>query len=233
FVALCFRGMPGWFRRSWKGNFIIQTASYVLLFGWYWLASGTSLYTRMHVVRADQLSLPESVLIYFISDQDGNVYERPLAGTESHMIFRLNSTNANERLLVKPSTTLSNFWDLFARLESKDESNPTLTPIKSGFAQYSVADERANLNPPQYPETWFNFGNTPRLGSAAKSDWDFETGFWPIEGMHGTNSVTHDQIYFSFETPFAAWTIRNATHLPGDNVLFQLGTDQICLLDPT
>ncbi len=26
--------------------------------------------------------------------------------------------------------------------------------------------------------------------------------------------------------------VRNATHLPGDAVLFQLGRDQICVLDP-
>jgi hypothetical protein len=39
-------------------------------------------------------------------------------------------------------------------------------------------------------------------------------------------------IYFSFETPFGDWAVRNATHLPTDKVIFQLGENQICLTDP-
>jgi hypothetical protein len=39
-------------------------------------------------------------------------------------------------------------------------------------------------------------------------------------------------VSFSFETPFVAWSVRNATHLPSDRILFQLGDDQICVYDP-
>lgn len=33
FVTLCFRKAPGWFPRSVKGSLLIQSASYILLFG--------------------------------------------------------------------------------------------------------------------------------------------------------------------------------------------------------
>ncbi len=36
----------------------------------------------------------------------------------------------------------------------------------------------------------------------------------------------------AYETPFGAWPVRNAVHLPSDKVLFQLGDDQICGFDP-
>jgi hypothetical protein len=232
FVALCFRTTPNWLRRSLKGNLFIQTASYVLLFGWYWMASGTSIYTKLHVMRPDEMSLPESVLIYFISESDGNVYARPLSGGDNRKVFQLESTNENDRLVVRKSQYLTNSWDLCARLSDGDDRNPKLMEIQTAFAKNAVPDWHASLDPPQYPDTWFNFGGVARLGSAEISGWEFETGFWPIGGMYGTNSVEHRSVHFSFETPFGAWTIRNATQIPADKVIFQLGTDQICVFDP-
>ncbi len=44
------------------------------------MASGTSLYTKMNIVAPADISLPESVLVYFIAPEDGNVYKRLLAG---------------------------------------------------------------------------------------------------------------------------------------------------------
>ena len=44
--------------------------------------------------------------------------------------------------------------------------------------------------------------------------------------------MTSESVRFSYETPFGAWTVRNAVHLPYDKVLFQLGDDQICAFDP-
>jgi hypothetical protein len=60
FVALPLRDRADWLRASVRGNLIVQTASYGLIFGWYWLASGTSLYTKFEVVSPRELSLPET-----------------------------------------------------------------------------------------------------------------------------------------------------------------------------
>jgi hypothetical protein len=233
FVALCFRGSDNWFRRSLSGNFLVQSASYVLLFRWYWSASGTSLYTKAAIVSPKDLSLPESVLVYFISDRDGNVYARQLAGTQDRLIFDLHSTNTDDRLFVRPrSTNQTDSWDLLARVEVENSRDGKLVEIQRDFAGGAVCDSRASLSPPQYEGSWFNFGDVPRLGDAEKSDWRFETGFWPIEGLDGTNAMKHARVHLSFETPFGVWVVRNATHLPGDKVLFQLGEDQICVLEP-
>jgi hypothetical protein len=232
FVALCFRGSAGWFRRSLKGNLVIQTMSYVLVFGWYWMASGTSLYTKMQIVSSRELSLPESVIVYFISEPDGNVYARNPSGIENRRVFELHSTNENDRLFARQSSTHTNYWDLVARIETDNLQDPRFVEVQKDITKQAVSDWRATQNPPTNEGTWFEFGDVPRLGSAEKSDWDFETGFWPIEGLHGTNAVKHTRVYFSFETPFGAWNVRNATHLPGDKVLFQLGENQICIFDP-
>jgi hypothetical protein len=232
FVALCFRGSPGWLKRSLKGNFVVQTISYVVLFGWYWAASGTSLYTQMRVVSPKEISLPESVVLYFIAESDGNISARLLASGESREIFNLRSTNKEDRLFVRPSRGRSNYFDLVARLESGAYHDTHLVEIERGFAKQAVLDWHATLDPPQNEGTWFNFGPVPRLGAAAKSDWNFETDFWPIEGFFGENKAKGARIHFSFETPFGAWAARNATQLPGDKVVFQLGENQICVMDP-
>jgi len=84
----------------------------------------------------------------------------------------------------------------------------------------------------QFEGTWFNFGAASPLGSATNSQWEFQAGFWPIAGLLAENKATGTKVHFSYETPFGAWTVRNAVHLPTDKVLFQLGKDQVCAFDP-
>lgn len=232
FVAFCFRGTDGCLRKSLKGNFIVQTASYVVLFGWYWFASGTSLYTKMVIVSPMNLHLPDSVLVYFISQLDGDVYLRHGSGSEDQRIFDLHSTNENDRLFVRKSTIQSNSWDLFARFETGDYRHPTVFQVKEAITHVAVLNWREKQDPPREEGTWFNFGQTPQLGEADKSHWTFDSGFYPIEGLSGTNDSTHDHMFFSYETPFGQWAVRNAMQLPGDLVLFQLGENQICVVDP-
>ncbi len=233
FVASALRRDPEWLRKSIRGSLVIQTVSYLLLFGWYWLASGTSLYTRMEIVQLSAMSLPEKVLMYFIAADDGNAYRMNLATTERRKVFDLASTNANDRLFVRASSENSNRWDLVARLVAEDRRNPKLITIERAFAAQAAPSWRSTYtDPPQEEDSWFNFGQAARLGTAKDSQWEFWSGFWPIEGLRGTHTNTGAQVHFSFETPFGAWNVRNATLLPSDKVLFQMGQDQICIFDP-
>jgi hypothetical protein len=233
FVAFSFLGTKNWLKRSWMGNLLVQTLSYAVLFWWYWMASGTSLYTHMHVVLPSEISLPQHVLVYFISDKDGDVYGRPLnSSSKDQLVFRLNSKGQSDRLLVRPSSARTNCWDLIARLDTDNYRNPKLITMKEAMTNEAVLDSRASLDPPQYEGTWFNFGEVPRLGAGPTNGWEFRTGFWPVEGLRGENKTTGAKIRFSFETPFGQWIVRNATLLPADKVIFQLGEDQICVFDP-
>jgi len=233
FVARAFRGDPQWRRKSISGSFLIQTASYAILFGWYWLASGTSLYTQTKVVDISSISLPEKVLVYFISAEDGDVYAGSLRRREWRKVFDLNSTHRNDRLFVRPSHQDADSWDLVARLESDDRRKPHFVTVCDQVASVAAPSWRSmNTDPPQYEGTWFNFGRVPKLGTAESSSWKFRCGFWAIEGFHGIDTSSGKEVSFSLETPFLAWTVRNATHLPGDTVLLQLGDNQICVYNP-
>lgn len=85
---------------------------------------------------------------------------------------------------------------------------------------------------PRAPGANMNFGMATRLGDASNSPWEFHTGFWPDEGLQGVRKDTGRHVRLAYETPFGQWSFRNAIHLPGDIVLFQLGDDQICVFDP-
>ena len=233
FIAWCFRGTPGWFRRSVRALLVTQSASYVLLFGWYWMASGTSLYTEMRIIAPAELALPESVLVYFISPKDGNVYRRQFAGEGQHKVYELHSNGLNDRLFVRRSATDSNRWDLVARLDTKDARDGRFVDVLTNMPVRAVPDWRSShTDPPQYERTWFSFGEVQSLGSVTNDQWTFWAGFWPVEGLRASQKTTGERVRFSYETPFGAWTVRNATQLPSDKVLFQLGDDQICAFDP-
>ncbi|MCI5142428.1 MAG: hypothetical protein D3909_12075 [Candidatus Electrothrix sp. ATG1] len=233
FVALALRGDSAWHRKAICGSFIIQSISYVILFGWYWLASGTSLLTKTEIVELSSISLPEKILVYFISVDDGDVYKGFLREAKWNRVYDLNASHKNDRLFVIPSTTDANSWDLMARLETDEHRNPQIITVEKQFAEVAAPSWRTmNTDPPQYEGTWFNFGQVPKLGDAQASSWKFWSGFWPIEGLHGTETNSGAQASFSLETPFVAWSVRNTTHLPTDKVLLQLGDDQICVYDP-
>ncbi len=233
FVAWCLRRTQGWFRRSLRASLVVQSASYVLLFGWYWMASEASLYTKMDVVEAAALSLPESVLVYYIDPADGDVYSRRLAGGTEHKAFELDSTGRNDRLFVRASTADADCWDLVARLQNQDDRVPRFVVVATNMHVEAPPDVRGTrTDPPDHEGTWLNFGPARQLGTAGRGQWEFWAGFWPLEGLQATHTPTGEQVRFSYETPFAAWAIRNLVHLPADKALFQLGNDQICAFDP-
>jgi hypothetical protein len=233
FVVWCFRGTQDWLKRSLASSIVVQSGSYAILFAWYWMASGTSLYTKMNIVAPSDISVPTPVLVYFIGPEDGNVYKRSLAAGAAEMILPLHSKDNNDRLFVRPSRPDTNHWDLVARLEGNDRRDPRFVEVLTNLLVEAVPDWRSTVSdPPRYEGTWFNFGIVQSLGSATNSPWKFWSGFWPVQGLRASNKATSESVQFSYETPFGAWTIRNTVHLPSDKVLFQLGDDQICLFDP-
>jgi hypothetical protein len=233
-IALAFRGNAHWFRKALVGTVVVQTASYVLLVGWYWGASGKSLYTDAELVPLTSISAPKDVHVYYVGAKDGAVYTSSLAGSAATKILDLGSHNANDRLFARTSATNPKRWDLVARLAGGTRPESRLVVVKESFASAAVSTARVVTDgkPPEEEETWDSFGDVPKLAAAGDSPWRFRSGFWAIEGLTGWNTATQAKIWVSFETPIAAWMVRNATHLPGDIVLFQLGEDQICLYDP-
>ena len=233
FVAGCFVGKCNWFRRSCTASLMVQTVSYILLFGWYGLASGTSLYTKMSIVALDQVLLPDDVLVYYIADEDGDVYLRELSTGRTEKVFELNSTDRNDTLSFGGTGWQpGNPPELVVLLESGDINNPESIPVGVTVPEAAVPHDDDGRIERRGRFVSPSAGQATKLGAAAGSPWSFDAGYWPIVGLRGENHRTGEQIAFALETPFAQWAVRNAILLPTDRVLFQLGERQICVLEP-
>jgi len=224
FIALCFRGTAGWLRNSIWSTILAQTLSYLLLIGWYWMSSGTSLLINTNIVQPSEMRLPEKVLVYYISSKDGNVYLRHLSKEDDQKVFTLNSSNKNDRLFARASENDSQQSEIVARLETRDRRKPSFIVVQSSLPDIVVREKGGR-------DTQFNFGNIPLLDASESNAWEVSTRFWAAEGLHGINRITREKFHFSLETPFASWSVRNAVLLPDHKVLFQLGENQICLLE--
>lgn len=218
FVIFCFRGQPDKFKRSLWGNLAVNSLSYVLLFGWYSLASGTTLYTKMNVVDLQGIALPQEGFVYFLSETNG-VFRFDFSSRQVQKVCPFEAIQ-NDRLFLRASAIDTNNWDILDAIKEI---------LVSSNLQVAAMPGSRNADPNRTEGSWFDFGPAAKL--AGSSDWNYKTGFWPIEGIRGTNQKTGETIHFSLETPFIAWSARSATHLPGDYVVFQLGENQICLLE--
>ena len=222
FIAFCFGRNPGWFSRSLKASLLIQTLSYLLLFSGFWLVSGKSLYSDFAIVTAENLKLPDGVGVYFISSADGNVYRRSReAGPD--LVASLSATNVSDFLCFQKSKTGANKWDLVAVLDLRRHPEESVV-ISEGI----VSNSTDALWMTQEYRGW---GTAPQIGSATNSTWHFSWGHWPTVGMYGKDNTTGQRIRVAFGNPVIQWPMWRAIHLPDDMVLFQLGWDQLCLLD--
>lgn len=230
FVAVCLRKCQGWLIKSIWGSVVVQAASYLIIFGWYWAVSGISLFTGTTIVEPSQIAASSNVLVYYISDADGNVCVLDLERYQSKKVCDLGSISPNDKLCVRKQHDETDRWDIVAATWSDNQAQPAVKTVVSGLGSTAVpvGDNRADNRKP----SWFDIGKVPSLASRGSDGWEFETGLWSIEGLIGRNVGDGRTVRLSLETPFVEWLVRNATALPKGQVVFQLGRNQICIFDP-
>jgi hypothetical protein len=232
FPFFCFvmRSQKRCFVRAVMATALVNAISYVLLFGWYWMmVSGTSMMTRLQVVKPGSFTQRDEYALFFISIDGTQILQTDLNGQHRTVLRDVVATHRNDRLFSRRNTKTG--YDLFIRLDSDKRENKREDLIATNFSEHAPVEWRISEGYSEKAEgTWFNFGHVPSL--ASKSEWEFSTGFWTVDGIRCENKKVNASVRFSLATPFAAWIVRNATHLEGDNVIFQLGENQICILDP-
>ena len=216
-IALCFWKRENWLRGSIKASLLIQSVSYLVLFGWYWVASVKTLYTQMNIVPASELHLPPNLKLFYISAKGGQICEGAKIVSETTL------SDGDERLVCVANSDQTNTWSLQLL-----PSSTVVLPVMSG----SMASDETKLNGSPGRNTWMNFGSALRLDTTKSNKWKFYSAFWAAGGLHGRNSENGKWLRCAWETPFANWIVRNVIQLPDERVIFQLGYDQICLLDP-
>jgi len=197
-----------------KATIIIHGISYLLLLGLYGLNSQTSMLTQLDVISVKQLQPSEEYVLYFMTSDGQQVIRSNLDGTSQESIKDVMATDRNGRLCV-----------------GKNEAGKFELLVNSK----AILSDFASVAPTPEPPEWYNcapnpFGAVPKL--TENTNWEYRTVVWAAGGIMGSNEKENLKIQFSLETPFAFWRVQNATHLAGDFVVFQLGDDQLCILQP-
>lgn len=212
-------------RTSLHASIVAQAASYALLVPYYLLASGISLYTRTHVDRSLSFASKSPATVYFIGQKDGDVYQIQLSGSGRRKVLTSNITSRNARLFVRRAKD-SQKWSLWVKGYPRDDAETLL--IKD-FATHAAPSWRGAKHNKE-EGTWFSFGSASDLRPEQQRTWRFWTDFWAADGLQAYNKKTEERLHIALETPFIQWFARNATVLPGDQVVFQLD-EQIVLFD--
>ncbi len=222
-------GSAGWRTVTMRRTFLVctavQAATYVPLFAWYYGASGVSLVADTKRATSTEIRGSAEDDVYFIGADDGDVWKVG-RGTSPVRVCPLGSREADDRLYF----------------EKVGDDGWTLTVARGERAAYArilidlpaLHGRGATLrrsDRDEEPGTWSNFGPAMDLRPTATRSPRFWTGFWPIEGIWAEGGRSGEGKRLSLETPIAAWAIRNATVLPGNEIVFQLGRDQVCELD--
>lgn len=196
---------------------LVNAASYAVLVAWYGRHVSLSLISQLGVVPATELPLPPGLALYTITP-DGKAVDRTMAG-ETVRVATIPTPEQGDTLLVIRSE--KGEFDLCLSRRSHPGGGAGLL-LRDFSPRAPVEDGPYQVY----------YGETPILSLAPSSDWVYYTAFWANVGIRGENKKTGEQFRYALETPFLSWTIHHATHLPGDLVVFELGWDQVCLLDP-
>ncbi len=223
FVAWCLRKCDRWFIRSIWGSLAVQSASYLVLFGWYWMASATSLYTDVAVVQLSEISLPERVVIYYIAENNRDVYALDLRRGETKKVCELKSSDRWDGLSLQKSSSDATQWDLVAELVTYqgEDIRETVLPAVTNRA----ADRSRDMHASRMG------GDVPLFLDEDNSGWRFWFGYMAGR-LDGNNTKDGRTVDIGLETPYLRWPVQNPTQLPNGQVVFQLGWRQICILDP-
>jgi hypothetical protein len=229
FFWLALRAAPRAMRRAVKATVMVNIASYAVLFGWYWMASRVGMMTQLTVVPVAEMHAPEGYSLYYLSKTGTEVIQARLDGALARTLKTVVAVDINDRLFARENVRMS--YDLWIHFDPDDRKKARDELVVADFSMRAPIDGRQASDPAaEVYGTWSTFGEVPKITD--EGDWRYRTGFWGVEGIVGSSERLNARFRYALETPFASWRVRNGTHLDGDYVVFQLGEDQVCILQP-
>jgi hypothetical protein len=237
FVAVSLKGAQHWLRKSLLATLLANCATYPVLVLMLWVFSNNSLAAR--AVPLSALQLPADVSVYYIGQGDGDVYRIDLPSGRAQHERDLGSVDGNDRLCVSPSQDRPGSYDLLAWLQNPHSFEGRLQLVKSGFSSCAAPlafyhDGKALWSEADNEERGTNMSMqcASRVGSAKDSPLYVSPELGDSHGLLGQREDGSFAFRLAMDMPIAQWSACNVTHLPGDYIVFQLGEDQICIVEP-
>ena len=212
-------------RRALVASLVAQCASYCLLVPFYLLVSPITLYTETRLDRSLSFVRQPNAWVYYLAPA-GDVYRIRMDGRDRQRVLDHSKVGPDARLTARNAAP--GRWDLWLTAHPQQG---TATRLFQGLPGRVGVDEAGKEQEPHE-----EFGNGMNawepleLRVPGAEEWDAWLGFWASQGVQLTHRNSGRETVLAMETPWLAWEPRNATMLPGDQLLFQLD-DQIVVLD--
>ncbi len=210
-----------------KATVLVHLASYLVLVAGYVFLSSASLVTELQMVDAHEIAPESPHEIYFISKKGDEVLRIGLDGGDAQLVVAIGDKRKASWLF--PVARKDGRFDLGVYFDERSSGGSREKILVEDFASL-VADSTSQDSARPIRSGAGLTGEAPRFNPA--TPWVYRAGFMAVEGISGRNLLDESRFRFSIETPFTAWRVRNATHLENDSVVFQLGSSQICILQP-
>jgi hypothetical protein len=204
-----------------------QTGSYAVIIPCYLAVGHTSLLFGVEHDASLAFARSSRAWVYFIEPEKGDIARIRCDGTQRQFVMKAAVTNQHARLELLP-TRAGERWDL-ALVMSR--GNPTDSHVAKVLIEKLARRRDQDAEMSYIEDTRFNFGKPVDYRSLGEARWVVHLRFWAAGGVRAENPVTAERRHFALEVPFLMdWQARNATVLPGDLLIYQLG-QQIVALD--
>lgn len=242
FVLLAVRREKDRLRNAVRSTLIIQSASYLVLFGAYAMGSSLSLVTKTERVPLTEMGPLPGVVVYFISNADGDAYRLDLAAaiaggdpTTSPVLSKvgeLGCVSGKGRLLALQDTSVPERLHLVVEPSYRSD----VTTVVESFSRKAAPFYWRSDDPPL---TLYSYHNEFSIADEGRQTWRFSHA-WTQFSARNVGGDEPSQ-YLRWETPFSSWIVRNGIALPSDKVLFEMGRflassrknhDRLMLYDP-
>lgn len=223
-------------KTSLYASILAQIASYCILVPWYLTMGGLGFfnlaYSHVNIERDLTSFCKNRGAVYCISPADGDIYQVRMDGSGYHKVLQADVTSPEARLFFRPSKDGQNLdlWYSWTRT-SYDLGTRIISPVwkllKKNFVPATFTPAELSFN-----DEAITTEDVSDIRPVNQGDWEVSTS--NIDGeflvLEVENVKTKASYTVGFETPFINWSSTNATVLPGDQVIYQLGS-QIVLLD--
>jgi hypothetical protein len=222
FCVWILREKPNRARKAILASLIAQTASYAVLVPLYLSAGSVDLYTKVKLDRSLEFARDVHATVYFINPKDGAICRICANGSGLKKILDAGLTKPDTRLFFRLSSDLANL-DLWAAPVTNFASAALLLPGVSSASSTNVAREVEMGDAP-------HFYSVKDLRAYSQRDWQFQAGFWPVEGLQASNNHTGESLHLALETPFVSFSMSCPTVMPSNVVVFA-ANNQVLILD--
>ena len=216
FIWFSLRNQKRAFLTALKATGILHCLSYALLFWWYNSASVSSMVKDLELVSPSELVPSENYVLCYISQDGKTVQKMNLDGAgKSEQIFEI-STKSQKDYLVFHSFDEDAGFDLYLRQVMEDNELREIEVVKS-LSNHAI--EYAKID------------KMTIQSLADETQWEYYVVGPAALGILGYEKDGDKEFRYALETLIASWGIGLPIHMTDNFLVFQLGPDQICILD--